>query len=41
MYLDGESQVLSIENRVSITTCMIKLENRVINQVSNYLIEDT
>ena len=43
MYLGGESKVLSIENKVSaityIETFILKLENRGINQVPNYLLK--
>ena len=45
MYLDGKSKALSIENKVStikyMETFIIKLGNRGINQVSNYLMKDT
>ena len=43
MYLGGESKVLSIENKVSavtyIETFILKLENRGINKVPNYLLK--
>ena len=43
MYIGGESRVLSIENKVSaithVETLILKLENRDINQVSNYLLK--
>ena len=43
MYLGCELEVLSIENKVStityIETFILKLENRDINQVPNYLLK--